>query len=216
MGHHLLSSVFLALSSNVDNFAIGIAYGVKRIKIGISGNFIIAIFSSLGTYCSMSIGAILAKFLSHNLANLLGSGALVAIGIWGIWDAIITERKEKRRKNKSSVNELSYTTFINEPERADLDKSRLIDVRESLTLAFALTINNIAGGVGAGLSGVNIFITTYLTFVLSITAIFFGYFLGARFTAQMSGKITGILSGCLIICIGIYEYFSLIRQKPHV
>jgi putative sporulation protein YtaF len=192
----------------VDNFAVAIAYGIKRIRIGILSNFIIAIFSCVGTYCSMTIGAVIARFLSHELANILGSGVLVVIGIWGIWDAIKTEREEKRKKKQSSPNELSYNTFINEPERADRDKSRVIDVKESITLAFALTINNVAGGVGAGLSGLDIFLTTYLTFVLSIAAIFFGYFLGARFAARMSGKWTGILSGCLIISIGIYEYFS--------
>jgi putative sporulation protein YtaF len=205
---HLLSSILLAISSNVDNFAIGVAYGVKRIRIGIFSNLIIALFSGLGTYCSMSVGAMIGRFLSVHLAKFLGSGALVLIGIWGIWDALQTEEQEKRKQKKTSVNELSYTTFIKEPERADLDKSRFIDVRESITLALALTINNIAGGVGAGLSGLNIPMTTFLSFILSILGIFLGYFLGEKFTSKMSGKCSGILSALLIICIGIYEYFS--------
>lgn len=206
---HLLSAIFLAISSNVDNFAIGIAYGVKKIKIGTSGNLIIAIFSGLGTYFSMSIGAIIGRFLSASLANLLGSGVLICLGIWGMWDAIKTERQERKKRHKSSsVNELSYTTFIEDPERADLDHSQFIDVRESLTLAFALTINNIAGGIGGGLSGLNIIFTTLLTFVLSLILILLGYFLGERFSAKLSGKWSGILSSFLIIFIGIYEYFS--------
>jgi putative Mn2+ efflux pump MntP len=81
-------------------------------------------------------------------------------------------------------------------------------VKESITLAFALTINNLAGGVGAGLSGLSIPLTTAITFVLSVLAIICGYFLGEKFTTKLSGKTAGILSASLIICIAIYEFFN--------
>jgi len=205
---HLVSSFFLAISSNVDNFAVGVAYGVKKIKIGILSNLVIAGISALGTYLSMSVGEIISRFLSEDIANLLGSGVLLIIGIWSIWDTLRTEIEEKRNQRRSSVNELSYNTFIEKPERADLDDSRTIDVKESITLAFALTINNLAGGVGGGISGLNIAITTLLTFIFSILGVTLGYFMGERFTTKLSGKISGIVSGLLIICIAVYEYFN--------
>lgn len=205
---HLLSSFFLAISSNVDNFAVGVAYGVKKIKIGILSNLVIAVISASGTSFSMSIGEIISKFLPAHVAKLLGSGALLAIGVWGIWDTLRTQRQEKRNRNKSSEHELSYNTFIQKPERADLDNSRTIDVKESVTIAFAVTINNLAGGIGGGISGLNIAITTVITFVISMLGVPLGYFLGASFAARMSGKWSGILSAGMIICIAVYEYFS--------
>lgn len=204
---HLLSSFFLSISYNVDNFAVGIAYGVKKIKIGISGNLIIAIFSASGTYCSMSLGAVFSKFMSANLANLIGCAALVAVGIWGLWDTLKTELQKKKHKRKSS-HELSYNAFIEKPERADLDNSLFIDFKESISIALALTINNLAGGIGAGLSGLDVNITTFLTFVLSLLAILLGYALGEKFTSRMSGKWAGIVSAFLIISIGVFEYFK--------
>ncbi len=205
---HFLSSIFLAVSSNVDNFAVGIAYGVKKIRIGILGNLVIASISAGGTYASMTVGAIISNYLSPNIANLLGSGVLVAIGIWSMWDAIQTEKQERRKKQKKQQSsDFSYNTFIEDPARADLDNSRIIDMRESVTLGFAVTINNVAGGIGGGISGINIIFTTLLTFILSLLGVAFGYFLGTKFAARMSGKWSGIASGCLIIGIGIYEYF---------
>jgi putative sporulation protein YtaF len=156
----------------------------------------------------MSVGEIIGKFLSPNLSNLLGSGALLGIGIWGIWETFKAEKQEIRNQRHHNPDDLAYNTFIEQPEIADVDNSKFIDVRESITLAFALTINNLAGGIGAGISGLDVPLTTFATFIFSVLSIIGGYFIGKKFTAKMSGKYAGILSACLIICIAIYEYFN--------
>jgi putative Mn2+ efflux pump MntP len=233
---HLLSSILLAISSNVDNFAIGIAYGVKKLKIGFLSNLSIAVVSALGTYISMTLGAIIAKFISDELANILGSIALVILGVWGLIEALRTENPGNKNQVGTRVKqavpagsfesgtqqftdetdveqfkpnneEVTYATYIEDPDKADLDHSRSIDVKESIALAFALSINNVFSGIGAGLSKLDVNLTTALTFVLSIVAIVVGYFLGDKFTTKMSVKLSGVLSACLIICIGLYEYF---------
>lgn len=197
---HLLSSVLLAFSANVDNLAVGIAYGVKRIAIGTLSNLIIAIVSAAGTYASMSAGKLISAVLPLNVANWLGSILLIAIGIWTIWDTYRT--KPTRQQDPS---DLAYTTFIADPARADRDHSRIIDAKESIVLALALTLNNLGSGIGAGISGLDIPLTTLLTFIFSLLAVTIGYFLGARFTTTLSGQLTGIASGLLLIGLGIYE-----------
>ncbi|MHC5862902.1 sporulation membrane protein YtaF [Nostoc sp.] len=204
---HFLSSFILSVSSNIDNFAVGIAYGVKNIKIGILANLVIAIFSAFGAYLSMSAGEAFGRFLSADVANFVGFIALLGVGLLGIWDTFRSKRQETVNRNKSSVNQLDYTIFLEKPELADLDNSRFIDFRESLALAFALTINNVAGGFGAGLSGLNIPVTTFITFLFSLLAIKFGYFMGKKFTSKISAKWSGIISASLIICLAVYEYF---------
>ncbi|MEH2336361.1 sporulation membrane protein YtaF [Nostoc sp.] len=204
---YLVSSFFISFSSNIDNFAVGIAYGAKKIKIGILSNLNIAIFSANGAFLSMSIGEKLGRLLSAELANLLGFIALLSVGLWGLWDTFRFHKKEILNQKKPSGNQLDYTIFIEKPETADLDNSHFIDVRESLTLALALTINNVAGGFGAGLSGLNIPVTTFLTLLFSLLAIEFGYFMGKKFTSRISAKWSGIISASLIICLAVYEYF---------
>jgi putative Mn2+ efflux pump MntP len=87
------------------------------------------------------------------------------------------------------------------------DRSGYIDVRESIALAFGLTLNNLGSGIGGGISNLNVWVTTLLVFVLSILGISMGYFLGNRFTSRISGYWSGIVSGALVIIIGVYEYF---------
>jgi len=205
---HLLSTVLISISVNLDCFAISLAYGVKKIKIGIYSNLAIAGVTTLGTFSSMTVGKMISKFLSASIANLLGSGVLLGIGIWSLWQTLTAEQQEKRKTEAQFENKISYSTLIENPEKADLDNSKFIDIRESLTIAFAVTIDNLVGGVGAGISGLNVPLTTFLTFAFSMLALICGYFLGKKFTAKLSGRTAGVLSASLIICIAIYEFFN--------
>jgi putative Mn2+ efflux pump MntP len=238
---HLLSSFFLSSACNVDNFAVSIAYGAKRLRIDLLSNLLIALVSALGTILSMSVGAVISRYLPDPVANLLGSGVLIAIGLMEIGDTLERERKRNRQKVRqvkmlrsmvatgatsyysegavlareqsmdravSDVKQLSYETFLENPERADKDRSGHIDVKESIALAFGLTINNLGSGVGAGISGLSIALTAILTFIFSVASVISGYILGDRLNARMTGVWTGVLSGLMVVCVGIYEYFT--------
>ncbi len=208
--NHILSAIGLSLSSNSDSFAVGVAYGTKRIRIGTLSNLLMAFISALGTYLSMSLGEKITQFLDHDVANFLGSFVLVAIGVWGILNTLRAEIKSKRKKETPSslIDELDYEVFVEDPSLADLDNSKVIDVRESIPLGLALTINNLANGIGAGLSGINIYLTTFLCFIFSILSIVIGYIIGEKLTARLSGKWLDLISGSMMIAIGIYEYYS--------
>lgn len=222
---YLISVILLAIASNIDNLAVAIAYGVKKIKIGSLSNLVISLVTGIGTYISISSGETISNYLGSNLSNSTGSSVIIAIGFWVIWDSRQKARKRNRKKLRSRVSvgietdkttsdsieefyqEVSYESFIAEPEKADKDKSGYIDVKESIALALGLTINNLLSGVGAGISGFHATITSFLSFIFSLLAITGGYTLGDRFKIRMSRLWTGILSGCLLISLGIYEYF---------
>jgi putative Mn2+ efflux pump MntP len=238
---HLISAFLLAISANIDNLAVGIAYGFKKIKIGLSTNLFIAFISALGTYLATSVGEDISKSLNISVANIIGSTVLVGIGVWVIRETLKRERKKTkmllrmqqmqipvttRFSSPSSrvvmeqsptimteefsqeiICEFSYATYIENPAKADIDKSGYIDVRESIALAFGLTFNNLGSGIGAGISDVNLMVMTLLTFIFSVLAIMGGYVLGDRFTTRLPGLWAGTISGFLMIATGIYEYF---------
>jgi putative sporulation protein YtaF len=95
---YLLSSILLSSSSNVDNFAVAIAYGMKKLKIDALSNLLIALVSAIGTMLSLSVGAVIGRYLPPEVANFLGSGVLMAIGILGIWDTLEREKKKTATK----------------------------------------------------------------------------------------------------------------------
>jgi putative Mn2+ efflux pump MntP len=66
----------------------------------------------------------------------------------------------------------------------------------------------LAGGIGAGMSGLNIPLTTTFTYSFSLLAITWGYWLGDTLTFNLSGSLLEVLSGLMMIIIGAYEYFA--------
>jgi putative Mn2+ efflux pump MntP len=182
---HVLSAVLLAISSNVDNLAVGIAYGVQRRWIRLRHNLTIAIVSASGTLASMAAGEWVNDYMTEELANALGSAILILIGGHCVAQALRTPSCEAPRIAAGTATR----------------------TREAGALATALTLNNLGAGLGAGVSHVDIAFTTVLTFGLSIAAIVSGYLLGSRTAIAISGRELGLIAGLLLVILGLYEYF---------
>lgn len=189
---HLLSIALFSISSNLDNLTVSIGYGMENIKIKFFSNFIISFISAFGTFISMSVGSIIVHFINPKIANNIGSFILIFIGIYFCYQFF---------KNKSNDN------LINNPSRADKDNSKVIEPKEAFSLAFALTINNFGVGFGASVAGLNVFITSIVTFFISALFLEIGDKLGSGFFSKIFGKYSDLISGLLIVFIGVYEVF---------
>ena len=201
----LLSALLFSLSSNLDNIVVGIAYGIKKIKIGIIANLIIAIVTSTGTFLSMSLGVYISKFLPHSIANALGAGAIIILGGYFVIQSII---KLINNKNSKELALKDIADMIEYAEKSDLDNSGDINIKESLLVAFALTFNNLGTGVAASITGVSIQFTVISTFILSILTIMFGETVGNHVFGNFLGKYAPLISGILLIILGIIELLN--------
>ena len=77
---HLLSALMIGVAANLDNFGIGVSYGIRKIRIPFLSNFFIAVLSGIIVALSVSAGHILSQFIG--LANLLGALLIIVIGVW--------------------------------------------------------------------------------------------------------------------------------------
>ena len=199
--HMQLLSVFLfSLSANIDSFTVGLTYGMKDIKVDYKSNILIAIITSMGTFVAMGIGLFTKQFIPVSMLSVIGCLILIALGLSMIFNAL---------KNKKQVceEELKYTEILIEPQKADIDKSGYIDMKEAMILGFALSLNNFGLGVGASATGINIYLTTVFTFILSIVCIVFGVEFGKRYVSQTLREYADLISGVIILFLGLYELF---------
>ncbi|MGL5643143.1 MAG: sporulation membrane protein YtaF [Paraclostridium sp.] len=192
---HFLSIILFSISSNLDNLTVSIGYGMENIKIKALSNFIISFISALGTFISMSVGTVVLKFLNEKIANDIGSIILIFIGLYFCFQFF---------KNKNSQS----NTLGNNTKHIDKNNSKSIEPKESISLAFALTINNFGVGFGASVAGINVLFTSLATFFISALFLQIGDKLGSGFFSKIFGKYSNFISGILIIFIGVYEIFT--------
>ncbi|TAL55832.1 sporulation membrane protein YtaF [Pandoraea sp.] len=213
----LYTSIFpillIAVSSNLDNIGVGTSYGVRKINIPIASNLLIAVVTATGTFLSIILGQTVCLFISRGTAGLLGGGIIVVAGLWvvfqerfmhGVREPSQAEPILKARCSRYGLRHI--VQILDNPIVADWDFSGHIDLREALALAFALTINNIPNGVGAGTLGLNAYAMTAAVFVVSIITIWLGIYFG-KLGVRWMGRFTGVLGGVLLICVGFYEIF---------
>lgn len=202
----IFSVLLFSISSNLDNIVIGFAYALKKIRIGILPNIIIAIVTSTGTFLSMSAGNYITNFLSDQVANILGTGALMILGIYFVIQSIVKLIKNTRSKELSLKN---IDDMIEYAQKSDLDSSGDIDIKEAFLVGLGLTFNNIGTGIVASITGVNISLTVVATFILSMFAIICGESVGNHILGKFLGKYAPLISGILLIILSIVKFFKL-------
>lgn len=201
----ILSALLFSISSNLDNIVVGIAYGIKKIKIGVIANIIIAAVTTIGTFLSMSVGSYISTFLPKSVTNALGAVVIIFLGIYFVAQSII------KLRNNTKSNELALkdiNDMIEYAEKSDLDDSGNINIKEALLIAFGLTFNNLGTGVAASITGVSIQFTVIATFILSIITIIIGEAIGNHILGEILGKYAPLISGILLIILGIIEFFN--------
>lgn len=198
---NIITAFLLSISSCLDNFVVGTAYGIKKIKVGISSNLIIATITTIGTFLSMTFGKEVTTFLPGVYTGYFGAGILFFIGLYFVIQSVITLFKHTKstetHKNMDSMTEFAL--------KSDKDKSGDIGKRESIMLALGLTINNLATGIAASFAGVNVVLTSAFTFVISIITIYLGTVLGKNYIGIFFGKYAPLIAGVILIMLSVSQ-----------
>lgn len=204
---HIFSSILLAFSSSIDSLIIGIAYGVKQIRIKLIINLVISIIVTLTTFLAMCLGHLICDYIPTSICNYIGSSLLIIVGLYILWDYYEKKHKHTEENLVEFINSLDYDEIVELNKTADINGSGNIEISEAITLALSLSINNLALGIGASISGISIFLTTILTFVFSVITMIIGLKLGARYLSKIFGEYSPLFSAIIIIAMGIFEFF---------
>jgi len=195
---HVFSILLFAVSSNMDNFAVSLSYGVKKIRVSFSSNIIIGLITFLGTLLSMLIGKSLLIVIPVSLANILGGVIITGIGCAYLIKFILGAVKKKASRQ---TEDETYGRY-------DKDQSGDIDWREAFALGFALSINNVGLGISASITGLNAYITAACSLLCSLIFIYISNLLGKNCVSKFLGKYTDPVASILIIILGLYEIFA--------
>jgi putative sporulation protein YtaF len=203
---HFLYTILIALANNLDNIGVRIAYSIRGIKIPTSKNLWISsitfIISSLAAFAGSTLSGIFTKTVSAVISMVL----LAGIGIYIIVQPYVKKDDFEEKKTDKKSGKIIFNIF-KKPENADMDNSKDIDFKEATFLGVALSINNVGGGLSAGMIGLNAFFVGFLSAVISFAALWAGNYITKFFTRIGMGNKATVIAGAMLVLLGVKQLF---------
>jgi putative sporulation protein YtaF len=200
----------LALSSSIDNFGVGISYGIRGIRLSFLSNLIIALIAFVFSYVGIVSGQYLSHVLPGMLSNVVGALFLIVIGLRIV---LLTIPKKKKNLPTEEEKNSKYKDYLSEPEQADLDHSGDIGFFEAIVLGIAVSINSLTNGIGAGLIGLSPLEISFASAIFSFLALWWGGLVGKqvagiRIGSWTLGQFSTVLSGVILLLVGFHAIYA--------
>ena len=223
----LLSIAAFAVALSLDGFGVGVAYGMRKIKIPVLSLIVISLTSSTAIGVSMLSGHLVSRFISNEFAESVGALILIFVGIW----LLIQTRKQNNNqgppgRDQSNINpepDGNQEPIVNfrirflgvviqilrEPTVADFDKSGCISAREAILLGLALAMDALGAGFGAAMSGFHPMLTPLVVGLVKFVLVNLGLFMGRNYAANWLGSRAAALPGWVLILLGISKVIRI-------
>lgn len=200
MGSILLTVMAIGIASNLDNAGVGIAYGLRRIRIAAWANGLISAISGVATLIAGLVGHELTRYVPTSFATWLGAILIIGVGLWVATESLRQKWRQRRHRHINVVSRI-----LQDPVTADFDHSQTIGLSESLILGVALAINALAGGFDAGALRLGVVVTALTVALFSYGLLALSIMIGRRFAADAWGNRATYIAGILLIMIGLHQ-----------
>ena len=202
--HNFIYTFFIALMNNFDNIGVRIAYSIRGIRISTFINLWISVITFVISFFAAYSGSVISGYVSKQLSSVIAMLLLSAIGSWMILEPYMKKANDSTNETVQD-NKIHFGHVLLDPVKADMDNSKHIDFKEATFLGIALSINNVGGGVSAGMIGLNSFWVGLLSAILSFIALWAGNYVAEFFIKWNLSKKASIIAGLLLIAIGIEQ-----------
>jgi len=201
-----------AISSSIDNFGVGISYGIRGIRIGFLSNLVIAVICLILSEAGILFGQFLTAVLPGVFPVLVGALLLSVIGIRIVLLAVPRKKRIPAVDCERGTQAKGLAGILQNPEKADFDKSGEIGLGEACILGVALAANAVTNGLGAGLLGFSPHAISITAAIGSFLTVWAGVVLGKRLaTVRIGswnmGQLGTVISGLILLVIAVNSVF---------
>jgi len=205
----------LSIAVSLDALGVGLAYGMKKIKIPMKYKWVMAAFSCLYTGIAVSIGNVIVKFLPPVITNMIGSLILAGMGIWLLLQGILKKTEDETEQVPECktvfewmIRSLGITIQITRnPMSGDVDRSGCIDLKESLLIGAALSLDILGVGLGCAMIGLNIWLIPFTVAAAQLLFLSGGLYLG-KVLAKRRMRWLDFAPGVILIAIAVLRLFG--------
>lgn len=175
----VLTQIFLlAAALSADIFAVGFTYGAGGIRLSPAAAFLLTGIPAVILTLSMGLGGAAGSYFPGIAGRMFGAVILTGLGVWSLLD-------------RSDHEEVA---------KADKNQDRFVTCPEALTLSVALSLDSLAGGVGAGREEVFYLATAFLFgIVTGLTALLLGEYAGKCVSGRLPFRPSQVGGGLLLV-----------------
>lgn len=207
----MIETLLLVLSVSIDSFLASISYGTSKIRIPFSSALIVDIISSTMLGSSLLVGSFLQDYISLNIAKIISFIILFLLGIYRLFESILKSYINNNSKElspfKFKLFDFNFVLQVYADEiKADFDKSKILTSKESIYLAFALSLDSLAVGFGSSLLTINYIEVFIVSIIIGLIAILLGAFVGRKFVESTNLNLSW-LSGLMLVILAFLRVF---------
>jgi putative sporulation protein YtaF len=207
----IFSLLVLALAVSLDSFGVGLTYGLRKMKLPIKSLIFIALCSAFSILIAMTIGNWLQKYLSPNVAEIIGGVCLMMIGAWALYQTYRPAKGDAKTNDDAVI--LNFESkilgvvikILRKPMVADFDNSGTITGREAFFLGVALSLDAFGAGIGAALIGFSPLFMALSVAFMSAICVTFGMKSGYLFSDSKIMQKFSFIPGLLLIILGVWK-----------
>jgi putative Mn2+ efflux pump MntP len=181
----ILYAIAIALANNVDNIGVMIAYGLRGQKIDLPMKLWITLITFAISTLAASLGVKIAGSLGQAVCSSIAAAILIGFGSWMVAESYLAANRPRAGKPGD------------------------VDVGHATLLGVALSINNVAGGVGAGLIALNPFVVGALSALFSFAALGLGNYMAEVLERHRVADRAALLGGLLLIAVGVEQVLQV-------
>lgn len=205
----IMEAAALACMLSLDAFVASFAYGSNRIKIPFSSVQIINIICAATLGLSLLAGSFIQQYIPPALTTAICFTILFILGIMKLLDyltkSIIRNHSGISREIKFSMLNFRFIlSLYADPERADVDASKVISPAEAASLAVALSLDGIAVGFAAAFGNVNGPAVVISALVMGMLAVLLGCRLGNKLARSLKFNLSWV-SGVFLIALAFLK-----------
>lgn len=205
---NIFSPLLLSLSSHLDTFRISNFYELKKVSLRKTQILLIALITTFATFISMYIGKLISKFLLKEILMSFGCTLLIFIGIYFFVEHVRLLKKSRNEDTSYYVeNNSKFNLLLKEGSLDTFKSNNSLNFTNSFLLAIFLSKTNILLGIIAGILSINIPLSVFFNFIISIFMILIGKFIIKFSFSNWIIKNFYILCGILLVGWGIFQYF---------
>ena len=205
MNYFVLSEMMLFLCAiSLDNLFVGMSYGMEKIKMPFFSIFTMNIISVSVLFVSFLIGHFFSSILNE-ISKMIGFLCLFLLGCFKLFDCLLKHYFKKRENNLIEFRFFHFLISIYmDPKSADEDFSKTLSVKESISLAFILSLDGVGAGVGGGILYSKYGMLCFFAFFFGVFFIYLGKIMGSFLSKRVCFDLNWV-SGVVFILLAFLK-----------